>query len=115
MGNRIAEFYTSKGNFKIELFEDKAPKTTENFIKLVNQGFYNGLIFHRVIEKFMIKDYVLCNVTVDAADGKLLSFLKANTDVVHSNVDHTMIHLCLFMDQKFYGRLKKYYPHLLTT
>jgi len=55
MANKIAEFYTSKGNFKVELFEDKAPKTAENFIKLVNKGFYNGLIFHRVIAKFMIQ------------------------------------------------------------
>ena len=55
MANRVVEFYTSKGNFKIELFEDKVPKTTENFVKLVNEGFYNGLIFHRVIEKFMIQ------------------------------------------------------------
>ena len=55
MSNRIAEFHTSKGNFKIELFEDKAPLTTKNFIKLVNDGFYNGLIFHRVIQDFMIQ------------------------------------------------------------
>jgi peptidyl-prolyl cis-trans isomerase A (cyclophilin A) len=43
------------GNFNIELFEDKAPKTTANFISLVNKGFYNGLIFHRVIGGFMIQ------------------------------------------------------------
>ena len=55
MENRIARFETSKGTFDIELFEDKAPKTTENFIKLVEKGFYNGLIFHRVIDGFMIQ------------------------------------------------------------
>jgi len=55
MGNKIAEFNTSKGNFKIELFNDKAPLTTGNFIKLVNEGFYNGLIFHLVIPNFMIQ------------------------------------------------------------
>ena len=55
MANRNAIFETNKGNFKIELFEDKAPITTENFIKLVNDGFYNGLIFHRVIQGFMIQ------------------------------------------------------------
>jgi len=55
MANRTAEFNTNKGNFKIELFEDKAPVTTENFIKLVKDGFYDGLIFHRVIEGFMIQ------------------------------------------------------------
>jgi len=55
MANRKAEFVTNKGNFKIELFEDKAPITTKNFIKLTNEGFYNGLIFHRVIPNFMIQ------------------------------------------------------------
>lgn len=53
--NSTALFETSKGNFKIELFEDKAPLTTKNFITLVNKGFYNGLIFHRVIDGFMIQ------------------------------------------------------------
>jgi len=55
MANRKAIFETNKGNFKIELFEDKAPITTKNFIKLANDGFYNGLIFHRVIQGFMIQ------------------------------------------------------------
>jgi len=55
MGNRKAIFETSKGKFTLELFEDKAPLTAGNFIKLVNQGFYNGLIFHRVIPQFMIQ------------------------------------------------------------
>ena len=55
MANRKAVFETNKGKFVIELFQDKAPTTTENFIKLVNQGFYNGLIFHRVIPQFMIQ------------------------------------------------------------
>ena len=55
MTNRNALFETNKGNFKIELFEDKAPITTENFIKLTNDGFYDGLIFHRVIQGFMIQ------------------------------------------------------------
>ena len=55
MSNRNAIFETNKGNFKIELFEDKAPITTQNFIKLANDGFYDGLIFHRVIQGFMIQ------------------------------------------------------------
>jgi peptidyl-prolyl cis-trans isomerase A (cyclophilin A) len=53
--NRIATFDTSQGVFKIQLFEDKAPLTTKNFVDLVNKGFYNGLIFHRVIDDFMIQ------------------------------------------------------------
>jgi peptidyl-prolyl cis-trans isomerase A (cyclophilin A) len=48
MANRTAEFNTNMGNFKIELYMDKAPLTVGNFIKLVDKGFYNGLIFHRV-------------------------------------------------------------------
>lgn len=55
MGNKIAEFDTVKGNFKVELFDDKAPLTVGNFVKLVDKGFYNGLIFHRVIPNFMVQ------------------------------------------------------------
>ena len=55
MGNRHAVFDTTLGTFKVELFEDKAPVTTGNFIKLAQEGFYNGLFFHRVIDGFMIQ------------------------------------------------------------
>ena len=55
MANKIATFNTTQGNFKIELFQDKAPITVGNFMKLVDQGFYNGLIFHRVIPGFMVQ------------------------------------------------------------
>ncbi|MGH7462318.1 MAG: peptidylprolyl isomerase [Longimicrobiales bacterium] len=55
MANRIARFDTSSGTFKIELFEDKAPITTKNFIDLVEKDFYDGVIFHRVIDGFMIQ------------------------------------------------------------
>lgn len=55
MVNKIAEFDTKMGKFKIELFGDKAPLTVGNFIKLADKGFYNGLIFHRVIPNFMIQ------------------------------------------------------------
>ena len=54
-GNRIAVFDTTEGIIKIELYEDKAPITTGNFINLTNEGFYDGLIFHRVISGFMIQ------------------------------------------------------------
>ena len=55
MTNKIVEFNTNKGNFKIELYGDNAPITTGNFIKLVDEGFYNGLIFHRVLPNFMVQ------------------------------------------------------------
>ncbi len=53
--NPIAQFTTNQGTFEIELFEDTMPITAGNFIKLVNEGFYNGIKFHRVIEGFMIQ------------------------------------------------------------
>ena len=55
MENKIALFNTNMGNFKAELYKDKAPITVGNFIKLAEKGFYNGLTFHRVIPDFMIQ------------------------------------------------------------
>jgi cyclophilin family peptidyl-prolyl cis-trans isomerase len=55
MPNRTAHFETNLGNFSAELFEDRAPLTTKNFIDLVDKGYYDGLKFHRVIENFMIQ------------------------------------------------------------
>jgi cyclophilin family peptidyl-prolyl cis-trans isomerase len=55
MANRTATFKTSMGDFALELFEDKAPITTANFVSLVEKGFYDGLIFHRVIADFMLQ------------------------------------------------------------
>lgn len=53
--NRKIKFTTNMGVFVAEMFEDKAPLTTKNFIDLVEKGFYDGLIFHRVIDGFMIQ------------------------------------------------------------
>jgi cyclophilin family peptidyl-prolyl cis-trans isomerase len=50
-----AKLHTSEGTIELELFPDEAPKTVENFTKLVRQGFYDGLTFHRVIPDFMIQ------------------------------------------------------------
>jgi len=55
MTNRTATFYTTLGTIEIELFEDTMPVTTENFIKLVEEGFYENTKFHRVISGFMIQ------------------------------------------------------------
>lgn len=52
---RLVEMQTSKGNIKIKLFPDQAPKAVENFIKHSKDGYYDGLIFHRVIQDFMIQ------------------------------------------------------------
>jgi len=55
MANRRIRFTTNRGVFTAELFEDKAPATAGNFIELALKGFYDGLIFHRVIKDFMIQ------------------------------------------------------------
>jgi cyclophilin family peptidyl-prolyl cis-trans isomerase len=55
MANRIATIETNKGTIRFELLEDLAPKTTENFITLAGKGYYDGVIFHRVINGFMIQ------------------------------------------------------------
>ena len=55
MGNRKAVIKTNKGTIRFELLESDAPKTTENFITLAERGYYDGIIFHRVIKGFMIQ------------------------------------------------------------
>ncbi len=53
--NPTARFDTNKGSFEVELFEDKAPVTAGNFLDLARKGFYDGTIFHRIIDGFMIQ------------------------------------------------------------
>ncbi len=55
MANRIARIETNMGTIRFELLEDDAPKTAENFRLLAEKGFYDGVIFHRVIKGFMIQ------------------------------------------------------------
>jgi len=55
MANRTARIETNQGTFAVELFEERAPKTTKNFIDLAEKGFYDGVIFHRVIAGFMLQ------------------------------------------------------------
>lgn len=52
---KIATIETNKGTIRIQLHDDKTPKTVANFEKLAGEGFYNGLKFHRVIADFMIQ------------------------------------------------------------
>ena len=54
-GDIVATMKTNMGNIKIKLFPKEAPKTVENFVKHSKDGYYNGLIFHRVIKDFMIQ------------------------------------------------------------
>jgi peptidyl-prolyl cis-trans isomerase B (cyclophilin B) len=50
-----AKMHTTQGTIELELFDDDAPKTVANFRKLAGEGFYDGIIFHRVIRDFMIQ------------------------------------------------------------
>lgn len=50
-----ATMKTNKGDIKIQLFEKQAPMTVENFVRLAEKGYYDGVIFHRVIKDFMIQ------------------------------------------------------------
>lgn len=55
MANRTAVIQTNNGTIRFELLEADAPKTTDNFIQLAERGYYDGIIFHRVIKGFMIQ------------------------------------------------------------
>ena len=55
MANPTALLETSLGNIKVELFTDQMPITANNFLKLAESGFYDGLHFHRVIKNFMVQ------------------------------------------------------------
>ncbi len=52
---KTAEIHTEKGVMKLNFFENDAPITVENFVKLAKDGFYDGLIFHRVIPNFVVQ------------------------------------------------------------
>jgi cyclophilin family peptidyl-prolyl cis-trans isomerase len=54
-GNPVVAIETSEGTFKVELWQDKAPASVKNFLRYVDEGFYDGTIFHRVIGNFMIQ------------------------------------------------------------
>jgi len=55
MANQTATIETSQGTIELELFTDDAPETVANFTRLAGEGFYDGLVFHRVIRDFMIQ------------------------------------------------------------
>ncbi len=63
---------------KIELYPEHAPKTVENFEKLVGEGFYDGLIFHRVIPGFMIQGGDPLGNGMGGADNKIVGEFSAN-------------------------------------
>lgn len=64
---KTAEIHTSKGVMKVEFYEQDAPKTVKNFTDLAQQGFYDGLKFHRVLPNFVIQGG--CPNSRDGAKG----------------------------------------------
>ena len=54
-GDIVAVMHTNMGDIKIKLFVNEVPRTAQNFIELAKKGYYNGIIFHRVIKDFMIQ------------------------------------------------------------
>ena len=64
---KTATISTTKGDIVLELFENDAPKTVANFVKLISEGFYNGLAFHRVVPNFVIQGG--CPNTREGATG----------------------------------------------
>ena len=64
-----AEIHTPKGVMKVKVYEDDAPNTVANFIKLAEEGFYNGLAFHRVIPNFVIQGG--CPFSKDMSDRRV--------------------------------------------
>ena len=54
-GDKVAVMHTNMGDIKIKLFVNEVPRTAQNFIELAKKGYYNGIIFHRVIKDFMIQ------------------------------------------------------------
>jgi cyclophilin family peptidyl-prolyl cis-trans isomerase len=82
-GNPVAVIDTTKGVIKVELFQDKVPNTCENFIKLANDGFYDGVIFHRVQDNFMIQaGYMLPDGSTKTSPYGTID-LEINPDVQH--------------------------------
>ena len=63
----MIEFKTSKGSFRVQLFDKQAPLSAENFLRYVDEGYFDGTIFHRVIAGFMIQGGGL---TADLKDKK---------------------------------------------
>ncbi len=82
-GNQIAIIDTSIGTIKVELYEDKVTNTCENFINLANDGFYDGVIFHRIKDDFMIQ------AGRDTQDGEVKTSPYGNIEFeTHDDVKH---------------------------
>ena len=81
--NRIATIETSMGTIKFELYEQRAPITTANFIKLAESGFYDGLIFHRVVDGFVIQTGDPTGTGTGGSDETIV--LEINEELTHKD------------------------------
>ena len=76
------------GTMTAELYPDKAPKTVENFVKLAKEGFFDGLIFHRVIKGFMIQGGGYDESMTDKETDSIMGEFKAN-GFMQNDLKHT--------------------------
>jgi cyclophilin family peptidyl-prolyl cis-trans isomerase len=115
--NPMVVVETSEGTFKIELWADKAPVTVKNFLRYVDDGFYDGTIFHRVISDFMIQGGGLTpdmkeKKTRDAIKNEAAEELKndrgtlamARTNAIHSATSQFFINV---VDNNFLNHQNK--------
>lgn len=106
---------TSMGNIKIELFKEKAPITVRNFLSYVKEGYYDGLIFHRVIGTFMIQGggfdanmiqkkpkFAIKNEATNGLSNKNGTLAMARTNVVDSATSQFFINVAdnTFLDHR---------------
>lgn len=106
---------TSMGSIKIELFKEKAPITVRNFLTYVKEGFYDGLVFHRVISNFMIQGggmdanmqskptkFAIKNEAANGLSNKIGTLAMARTSVVDSATAQFFINVAdnAFLDHR---------------
>ncbi len=106
---------TSMGNVKIELFKEKAPITVRNFLSYVKENYYDGLVFHRVIQSFMIQGggmdaemqpkktkFAIKNEAANGLSNKRGTLAMARTNVVDSATSQFFINVVdnPFLDHK---------------
>jgi cyclophilin family peptidyl-prolyl cis-trans isomerase len=103
------------GSVKIELFKEKAPISVRNFLSYVNEGFYDGLIFHRVISSFMVQGggfdqnmiqkktkFAIKNEAANGLSNKCYTLAMARTNVVDSATSQFFINVVdnAFLDNR---------------
>lgn len=85
MSNPIVKLETNHGDITLELFPHAAPKAVENFVGLIEKGYYDGIIFHRVIRDFMIQGG---DPTGTGMGGKSLWFKNFEDEFLDPTLTH---------------------------